>query len=157
MRPTDQSEKYEGYKKAIDTFNKHLNDEEYLSAYVLGISILEDIIALTYLDILLLNGEITIDDKKNHRVPEIKEDERISVVRMLGEIDKFDFDIDESKSIRQRNIDRIKRLLMKRNDNVHSAMWNINQIEKNDCDEIMEKFNVIKKYSYHVKKNLRYE
>ena len=76
---------------------------------------------------------------------------------MLGEIDKFDFDIDESKSIRQRNIDRIKRLLKKRNDNVHSAMWNINQIEKSDCDEIMEKFNVMKKYSYHVKKNLRYE
>jgi len=134
-----------------------LNDEEYLSAYVLGISILEDIIALTYLDILLLNGEITIDQKKRHEVPTDEEENRISVAEMLKTVAKYNFDFDESMKQRRKIIHKIKEVLLKRNENVHSAMWNINQIEKSDCDEIMEKFNVMKKYSYHVKKNLRYE
>ena len=154
MRPTDQQEKYEGYKSAIETYNKHYESGDLLSAYVLGISILEDIISLTFLDYLLAIGEITSEQKKLHEIPEIDGD-RVSVFRMTVEIQKFTFGIDDSKNKQKKIFNKIRKLLLQRNKQLHGAMWKINQIQKSDCDEIMDCFGIMKRYSYHLKKYLQ--
>lgn len=154
MRPTDQQEKYEGYKSAIETYNKHYESGDLLSAYVLGISILEDIVALTYLDYLLAIGEITSEQKRLHEIPNV-DGERVSVFRMTKGIEKFSFNIDDNKKIQRKNFEKIRKLLLQRNKQLHGAMWKINQIQKSDCDEIMDCFGIIKRYSYHLKKYLK--
>ena len=154
MRPTDQQEKYEGYKSAIETYNKHYESGDLLSAYVLGISILEDIVALTYLDYLLAIGEITSEQKRLHEIPNV-DGERVSVFRMTKGIEKFSFNIDDNKKIQRKNFEKIRKLLLQRNKQLHGAMWKINQIQKSDCDEIMDCFGIIKRYSYHLKKYLQ--
>ena len=86
-----QKRKGQMYARAIDKFEEHYANKDFLSAFVICLSLLEDIIASTYLNIKLINKEIT-PRQRRERVDYIYDDyggrKYLTTKNMLNEMKK---------------------------------------------------------------------
>ena len=112
-----QNQKYLGFKKAFNTYKHHLENENYIAAYVIAFSILEDRVSAMYV----------IRLRQTQKKPDVWH----SFVKKLG-ILKANGDIDDS------NYAEWKKAAMNRNSKIHAAMWRVDEFSKTDCEDVIK-------------------
>lgn len=110
-----QWEKYQGFKRAFDTYKAYLSAGQYLAAYVVAFSLFEDrVTACT-----MLASELR---KKQHPPEQAPLRRKIQSLREHLEPEARKL-WDDARS--------------RRNILIHEAMWSIGVINKEDCDRII--------------------
>ena len=145
-----QKRKGQMYARAIDKFEEHYANKDFLSAFVICLSLLEDIIASTYLNIKLINKEIT-PRQRRERVDYIYDDygrrKYLTTKNMLYEMKK-EILFNNDKLRPRSELKKIISIFTKRNKIIHESMWNINALNSKHCDDAYDQFNIIKQYHY---------
>ena len=144
------------YARAIDKFESHYANQDYLSAFVICISLLEDIIGSTFFNIKLLNSEYTIRERRD-RVNYFKND-RVKKYYYTKDMLYYlkNQRLFYNKKLKPKSeLQKIINFFKKRNKIIHESMWNINSLESNHCDELYDQFNIIKQYHYISERELK--
>jgi len=127
--------KYKTFKKAFDTFEYYLNGKNYIGAYVLAFSILEDRLNASY---SLLHDHMQITEPPGF-TPFKK---------------KLKF-ILNNQYIKQKEYKRITKFVKERNKKIHAAMWNLHEFTEEDCKNIIPLIRQLDKISKKIKKALK--
>lgn len=109
-----QGDKIETFKNAFQTYNKYMGDENYLAAFVIAFSILEDRVTAMC---------ITIRAIKANSEKFVGFVDRVRKLRMCGAI------------IPELHLEMLS-LAKFRNAKLHAAMWNIDEITEGDCKRV---------------------
>jgi hypothetical protein len=124
----DAYAKYTTFKKAYDKVNEFLNDENYLAAFVLSFSILED--RLTAAFCVCRDALEFSDSTKN--VSKLGFKQKVDKLASMGAIDN---------NFR----DRLMSAAAERNFLTHQMMWNLDVFEKRHITQIKKLINELKK------------
>ena len=112
-----QNEKYMGFKAAFSTFNRYIESRNYIGAYVIAFSILEDRVSALFITRKNIENE---NSKKC-----------VPFSKKLGYLLDHD-DIDN------RCYDNWLNCSGERNMKLHTAMWNLDEFQQNDCEKVIE-------------------
>ena len=115
-----QQEKQVSFKRAFETLSKYKKNGEFLAAYVLAFSILEDRIRAMYV----------IRSRKSRGSDPSEDQVNGSITRIARSLAATD-DIPTSSAA------AIAQAARKRNHLIHAAMWNLNAISEEDIDAIV--------------------
>lgn len=143
MRPTDdtkesQRKKYEHHKKANGTLNYYLEQGNFIGAYVIAYSLLEDRIRALYV-------VVERDINKNELVIE---DVKRSVGGIIGYLQKSDYLTKEiAKQLHKAN--HIRNTLL------HDAMWQIDVFKEADVLKVKDLKNEVAKVLERLKKSIK--
>ncbi len=143
MRPTDdtkesQRKKYEHHKKANGTLNYYLEQGNFIGAYVIAYSLLEDRIRAMYVVVQrdINKTELEIDDVKR------------SVGGIIGYLQKKGYLTKEiAKQLHKANESR--------NSLLHNAMWQIDVFKEADVLKIKDLKNDVAKALEKLKKSIK--
>jgi hypothetical protein len=143
MRPTDdtkesQLKKYEYHKKANGTLNYYLEQGNFIGAYVIAYSLLEDRIRAMYVVVQrdINNTEFLIEDVKR------------SVGGIIGYLEKNGFLTKEiAKELHRANHIR--------NNLLHDAMWQIDVFKEVDVLKVKDLKNEVAKALKKLKKSIK--
>ena len=143
MRPTDdtkesQRKKYEHHKKANGTLNYYLEQGNFIGAYVIAYSLLEDRIRAMYVVVQrdINTAELVIEDVKR------------SVGGIIGYLEKNGYLTKEiAKQLHKANESR--------NSLLHNAMWQIDVFKEADVLKIKDLKNDVAKALEKLKKSIK--
>jgi len=129
-----QQQKHETFKTAFDTYKKYLDSENFIGAYVVAFSILEDRITAAY---MLLQDHL----KKNRptKLWKLKFSQKINPLH-------------ENGFISQTAINNFRMCANNRNLKFHAAMWNLNEFSAEDCQKVIKLAREADKLSRKLKK-----
>ena len=116
-----QFEKYQGFKKAVETYKHYLDTSNFIGAYVIAFSMLEDRVNAMYAVRLFL---------KQSRYPK---PQRVYATRFSQRLKYL---------LSHQDIDQITRnnwmqCANDRNEKLHAAMWNIDEFSKADAENVL--------------------
>jgi len=142
-RPTDDSKesqrkKYEHHKKANGTLNYYLEQGNWIGAYVIAYSLLEDRLRAMY---VVVKRDI-------EGIELIKDDINVSLARIVGYLKKNGYVIKElAKQLHKAND--------LRNTLLHDAMWQIDVIKEEHVIAIKALKNEVAKVVEQLKKKIK--
>ena len=111
-----QEQKYLWFKKAFRTYNTHIENENYIAAYVIGFSILEDRInALFYTR---------------------KQNESENSEGYFRHYKKLTY-LNHHNDISDVEMEEWKKEGDKRNNKIHAAMWRVDEFSEEDCTQVI--------------------
>jgi uncharacterized protein YutE (UPF0331/DUF86 family) len=142
-RPKDDTEesqrkKYEHHKRANGTLNYYLEQGNFIGAYVIAYSLLEDRIRAMYVVVQrdINNAELVIEDVKR------------SVGGIIGYLDKNGYLTKEiAKQLHKANNSR--------NSLLHDAMWQIDVFKEADVLKVKDLKNEVAKALERLKKSIK--
>jgi hypothetical protein len=124
----DAYAKYTTFKKAYDKVNEFLNDENYLAAFVLSFSILEDRLTAAF---CVCRDSLNFSDLTQN-VAKLEFKKKVDRLLEMGAIDT---------SLR----DRLLSCAADRNRLTHEMMWNLDVFEKRHITQIKKLINEVKR------------
>ena len=131
----NNTEKYKTFKKAFDTFEYYLNEKNFIGAYVLSFSILEDRLNASY---------YLLHDKLQKKRP--------TKFKAFNKKLKF---LLENHYINKQEYKSIQKAAKERNKKLHAAMWNLNEFSEDDCQRLIPLVRHLDKISRKIKKELK--
>lgn len=143
MRPTDdtkesQRKKYEHHKKANGTLNYYLEQGNFIGAYVIAYSLLEDRLRAMYV----------VVQRDINKTELVNEDVKRSVGGIIGNLQKKGYLTKEtSKQLHKANESR--------NSLLHDAMWQIDVFKKEDVLKVKDLKNDVAKALEKLKKSIK--
>lgn len=143
VRPTDDSKesqrkKYEFHKKANGTLNYYMAEGNWLGAYVIAYSLLEDRLRAMYV----------VAQRDVHKVIINEEDIKAPYARLVGYLKKNNhLDKELAKKLHKANDNRNKLL--------HDAMWHIDAIVEDDIKKLKELKNEVAKVVDKLKREVK--
>ena len=115
-------EQYQGFARAIETYKRFLESENYIGAYVIAFSILEDRVNAMY---------ATRYAQEKGRPPTAYHIGSQSFVRKVAYLER-QRDVDEPAKKRWATASQ------DRNQKLHAAMWNIDEFQRSDAETILK-------------------
>ena len=152
-----QKRKGQMYARAIDKFEEHYANKDFLSSFVICLSLLEDIIRSTFFNIKLLNKEYTVRQRRE-RVDYYYNNyggKRFLTIKDILFYLKEEKVFYNEKLKPRGELKKIISLFTKRNKIIHESMWNINALNSKHYDEVYDQFNIIKQYHYISERELK--
>jgi hypothetical protein len=114
-----QHQKHVGFKKAFDTYKHYLSIKNFVGAYVVAFSFLEDRISLAY---VLLK--------------DIQKEERPKPGQFVNLTKKLSF-LSRHNQLTFSEFDVFKQIVHDRNEKLHEAMWNLDTFNEEACTSVI--------------------
>jgi hypothetical protein len=136
--PASQLKKYEFHKKANGTLNYYLEQGNYIGAYVIAYSLLEDRLRAMYV----------VVQRDINNTPFDSDDIKRSLGGIIGYLTKSDYLPKElAKKLHKAN--EIRNTLL------HNAMWQIDIFKQDDVMDIKKLKNEVAKILENIKKKIK--
>ena len=115
-----QQEKHISFKKAFETVSAYVSNKNYIGAYVVAFSILEDRITASYL--LLLDY---MEKERPAVGKHIPFGDKLKALREGGVVELID-------------VEEYRNCAKDRNGKLHAAMWNLDAFTDGDCATVIK-------------------
>lgn len=143
-------EVHKRYKEVIGMYNKHLEREEFLPAYLIILSLFEERVSICTFLLYWYDLSKTFDEDRKPTTQEIQN----YFTKGIGGKIKY---IREKNFITNGQKGSSIEVLKNRNNIVHGYIWNYDKITQEDCDKVYKWFRVFDKSSLEIKKSLEFE
>lgn len=143
-------EVHKRYKEVIGMYNKHIESEEFLPAYLLIFSLFEERVSVCTFLLYWYDLSKTFDKDRKPTNNEIQQYFKKGVGGKITYIREKNF---ITKKEKESSIS----VLTNRNNLIHGYIWNHDKITKEDCDKVYKWFRVFDKSSLEIKKSLGFE
>ena len=142
-RPKDdtaesQRKKYEHHKKANSTLNYYLEQGNWIGAYVIAYSLLEDRLRAMYV----------VAQRDIHKVVTTDEDIKAPFARLVGYLKK-------NNHLEQEFASKLQKANDNRNKLLHDAMWELDVIKEKDVANVTNLKNDLAKVVEKLKKKVK--
>ncbi len=115
-----QQQKYVGFKKAFETYQNYVVSKNFIGAYIVAFSYLEDRVSVAY--VLLKDIQKESRPKQNEFVYLNK---KLSFLLHHNQLTSTEFKA-------------FKEIVDSRNEKLHEAMWNLETFTENACNSVMK-------------------
>lgn len=129
-----QQQKHETFKTAYDTYKKHRENQNYIGAFVVAYSVLEDRITAAF---------VLAHQVKGLKCP--PKPERKNFQEKISKLHTEKFLDDECAKC-------YKDSATTRNQKIHAAIWNLNEFSAEDCEKVIRLAREADKLSRKLKK-----
>lgn len=129
-----QHQKHVGFKKAFETYTNYLSSKNFIGAYVVAFSFLEDRISVAY---------VHLKDIQKEKRP--TQDEFIDLKKKLSFLSHH-------KQLTSCDFEAFKKIADDRNEKLHEAMWNLDTFTEEACISLINLARKADKLAKKIKK-----